>query len=185
MQNSKSTFHSWRSHVGFTLIELLVVIAIIAVLGAGVITAVNPINQFQKTNDAKRKSDISQIQKALEQYYQDTNSYPCSSTQFRIIGLDGSEKAWGTPFSPYLTSLPSDPSSTRRYIYYALCPSPQSYYLYASLEQGGNDPQACFSSGAVCTGVSSVPGLSATTGCSLDGSAKVCNYGATSPNISR
>ncbi|OGF31319.1 hypothetical protein A3H09_03530, partial [Candidatus Falkowbacteria bacterium RIFCSPLOWO2_12_FULL_45_13] len=63
-----------RKQKGFTLIELLVVIAIIGLLSTLAVVALN--NARMKSRDAKRVSDIKQIQTALELYYNDANSYP-------------------------------------------------------------------------------------------------------------
>jgi len=62
---------------GFTLIELLVVIVIIAMLSAIVMAALS--NSRQKGRDARRISDIGQIQLALELYYDGHRSYPSTT----------------------------------------------------------------------------------------------------------
>lgn len=62
---------------GFTLIELLVVIAIIGLLSTLAIVALNSARQ--KSRDAKRVSDVKQIQTALELYFADQNGYPSGS----------------------------------------------------------------------------------------------------------
>ncbi|MFA4818603.1 MAG: prepilin-type N-terminal cleavage/methylation domain-containing protein [Patescibacteria group bacterium] len=59
---------------GFTLVELLVVIAIIAILSTLAVVALNSARL--KSRDAKRVSDVKQIQTALELYYGDQNLYP-------------------------------------------------------------------------------------------------------------
>lgn len=59
---------------GFTLIELLVVIAIIGILSAVVLVSLNSARQ--KSRDARRLSDIRQIQTAMELYYNDNGAYP-------------------------------------------------------------------------------------------------------------
>ena len=59
---------------GFTLIELLVVIAIIGVLSTLAVVALN--NAREKSRDAKRASDIKQVQTALQLYLNDNNGYP-------------------------------------------------------------------------------------------------------------
>lgn len=53
---------------GFTLIELLVVIGILAVLLAITLIAINPARQFSQSNDTKRRSDVSAILNAIDQY---------------------------------------------------------------------------------------------------------------------
>ena len=118
---------------GFTLIELIVVVAIIGLLAGGIIAFLNPSDQLQKARDARRKSDLSEIQKALEVYYQDNNSYPLTTCNFDLGG------GWGTPWLPYMGTLPQDPSPLQHYVYYS---TGQSYYLYASLEREG-DAQEC------------------------------------------
>lgn len=62
---------------GFTLIELLVVVAIIGLLSTLSIVALNTARA--KARDARRVSDIKQIQTALELYYNDVASYPSST----------------------------------------------------------------------------------------------------------
>ena len=59
---------------GFTLVELLVVIAIIGILAS--IISVNLVTARQKTRDARRISDIKNIQLSLAQYYNDYLKYP-------------------------------------------------------------------------------------------------------------
>jgi general secretion pathway protein G len=63
---------------GFTLIELLVVIAIIGLLSTLAVVSLN--NARSKSRDAKRVSDVKQIQTALELYYADQNGYPAGTT---------------------------------------------------------------------------------------------------------
>lgn len=58
---------------GFTLIELLVVIAIIGLLSTLAIVSLNSARS--KARDAKRVSDIRQIQTAMEVIYTDYSSY--------------------------------------------------------------------------------------------------------------
>ena len=61
---------------GFTLIELLVAIAIIGLLSSIVMAAVNDARE--KSRDARRLSDMRQIQNALELYYDEYGQYPLS-----------------------------------------------------------------------------------------------------------
>lgn len=111
---------------GFTLIELLTVIGILGVLASGLLVIINPLAQLQKARDAQRKSDLGQIQKALEVYYQDTNAYPATG-------------ALGSLAPQYIQTVPTDKVTTQSYYYVS---TGQSYQLYARLEAPG-DPQIC------------------------------------------
>ncbi len=155
---------------GFTLIELIVVFGILAMMSVALLATLNPLSQIQKANDSKRKSDLAQIQRALETYYQDNDGYPLSTSGYQIPS-----HAWGTSWNPYMNLLPKDPNASYKYAYYSS--DGQSYYLYASLDRGSKDPQACES-------------LNANLECSAKPFATVkacggaCNYGVTSPNKS-
>lgn len=161
---------------GFTLVELLIVIGVLSIIVSAVLLILNPFTQVQKGNDARRKSDLSQIQKALETYYQDSGRYPAHSSTpaYRIIRLDGSTANWGESFSPYMTTLPKDPKGNYKYTYFASS-NGQSFWLYASLERP-SDPQTC-GGGNPCASLTSngVPDSSC---------GGICNYAITSPNVS-
>lgn len=55
-----------REQKGFTLIELLIVIAIIAILGAIVFVALDPLTRFRDARDSRRWSDISAVLNAIK-----------------------------------------------------------------------------------------------------------------------
>jgi len=153
------------------------VITMISVLSIGIISILNPVTQFQKANDAKRKSDLSQIQKSLEGYYQDNGKYPLdnASSDYRIKGLDGKVVNWGTSWQPYMDVLPKDPSSSKNYVYHASSDG-QAYFLYASLDRV-SDPNVC-NSGSACSNLIS-NGVASSTACG-----GTCNFGLSSPNVS-
>lgn len=169
---------------GFTLVELLVVIAVLAVMATAAVILLDPVTQFQKANDVRRKSDIAHIQKALEQYYQDNGKYPDGTgasgggacSPFQIIRLDDTcitpaNNSW----TPYMGRVPVDRNG-KLYVYLSILDG-QAYYLYASLDRGGHDSGACFPTGDAC--------LSAVrngAGTACGGGAK-CNYVVSSPNV--
>ncbi len=153
-----------------------------------VLTAVNPMEQFRKAQDSKRKSDLAQIQRALEAYYQDFGRYPAHTVEgtnpFTInlgTGAENDAIVWGSTWSPYLDILPADPNSSKFYTYWSGDTGNQSYRLYASFDRGSRDPDTC-AGGNMCPGVPLQHGTSDPITCGLD--AEVCNYGVTSPNIS-
>ena len=61
---------------GFTLIELLIVIAILGVLAVVVLSALNPVEQINKSRDAATVSDAEQLIGGIERYYANTQLYP-------------------------------------------------------------------------------------------------------------
>jgi prepilin-type N-terminal cleavage/methylation domain-containing protein len=67
-----------RAQQGFTLIELLVVIAIIGILSTLAVVALNSARQ--RSRDAKRVSDIRQIQTAVELGYSEVGNYPVATS---------------------------------------------------------------------------------------------------------
>lgn len=96
---------------GFTLVEILVAISVIGLLSAIVLVSVNSARA--KSRDAKRKAEISQIQKALEMYYNDNGQYPLSGgAASPNSGWSNSNDASWATLSTALASyikLPVDP----------------------------------------------------------------------------
>jgi prepilin-type N-terminal cleavage/methylation domain-containing protein len=74
-----------RTTRGFTLIELLVVIAIIGVLSSVVLASLSAARQ--KSRDAKRVAEVTQIGRALDLYYDAHQTYP-STTPSGYTGDD-------------------------------------------------------------------------------------------------
>src|SRR3989338_4251171 len=103
-----------RKQKGFTLIELLVVIAIIGLLATLAVVALG--NARLKSRDAKRVSDIKQIQTALELRYVEEDSYPTGSdiqlgTGTRVcLDAGGFVSPCATP-PTYMGLVPRDPSA--------------------------------------------------------------------------
>ncbi len=134
IKNSK--FKNVNSRRGFTLIELLVVVGIIGILAT--LLMANFIGVRQRARDAQRKSDIRQIQSALELYRSDIGSYPAS------IGSCGSPLTGGTPVNTYMSKVPCDPSGSTYYnggSYYYIQLSSTSYRLGACLENMADTQQ--------------------------------------------
>lgn len=176
----QSTIYNLQSiPEGFTLIELLVIIAVIGVLATALVTIINPLEQFSRTRDSQRKSDLAHIQRALEQYYNDHNSYPESSggPNYYMQDIVGHTLySWGgSNFAPYLNVVPIDPVSSQKYIYVST--PPDKYTIYAHLERGNRDSQVC--NPADDSKCSNVP---ANVYCGTG--TEVCDYGVSSPNTS-
>ncbi len=123
---------------GFTLIELLVVIAIIGILSTLAVVALNSARQ--KSRDAKRVSDIKQVQTALELYFGDQNGYPVAatavvlgSTGFTTLSSTGgfSGTATGTT---YMGQVPSNPTPGGADYSYVSTSASGTYTLTFTLE---------------------------------------------------
>lgn len=72
---------------GFTLLEMLIVVAIIVALaGIGVVFV---IPQFQKSQDGVAKTGAINIDRVLQMYYKDNNSYPTDLSQLTIKTENG------------------------------------------------------------------------------------------------
>ena len=152
---------------GFTLIELLVVIAIIGLLASIVLVSLNSARA--KARDAKRVSELKQIQIALEFYYDRANSYvagdffsPWDTAYGHSINYwSGGNPPWSTALydalvgNGYLNLLPLDPVNReggagnyladgppldQGYRYYS--DNNQRYILSTNLERGGASPDA-------------------------------------------
>jgi len=148
----------------FTLIELLVIIVIIGILAT--VGLGNYMSSQVKARDAKRKSDLSQIQKALEMYYNDKGKYPLSGSLPDEVGkimgceVDGDEVCeWGDSWQGseviYIKEMPDDPRGQ-----YCYDSGETDYKLYAVLENTKDQSIGSY----VCGG-------------------DTYNYGVSSPNI--
>lgn len=97
-----------RKSSGFTLIELLVVIAIIGILATFIVASFS--NAQEKSRDARRKSDLDAIKKALELAKSDSTggSYYPSAASAATLETPG-----------YIRDLPVDPTTAGAYQYFA------------------------------------------------------------------
>ncbi len=137
---------------GFTLVELLVVIAIIGILASIILASLSTARA--KGRDAKRISDIKEIQLALELYYDANSNYPMN-----IYGSPSPLVSQG-----YISVMPVDPSygtctdgsQSGCYKYVVLnstncgigCSSGTSYHLAATLET--TNPSATQNAAEAC-----------------------------------
>ncbi|MBI4215560.1 MAG: type II secretion system protein [Parcubacteria group bacterium] len=142
------------SRKGFTLVELLIVVSIIGLLSTLSFVALGSARV--KARDAKRLSDVRNIQSALELYFSDNNAYPESDGVEVTIGAgtykamtNNGFKAAGDPATEtvYMGNVPPNPTpGGADYKYKALnadrtqCPDNSAtcaaYSISFSLEQG-------------------------------------------------
>jgi len=151
--------HKKTSVEGFTLIELLVVIAIIGILSSIVLSSINLARA--KGRDARRRTDLRQLEIALELNYQKYGAYTqpeghysdCS-TGTTGTPVCGTGTDWGATSDlrdlltdGFIVTLPVDPinDATYRYSYEpwnagqgGYVGAGQAYDLCAPLERGGS-----------------------------------------------
>jgi len=130
---------NWKKDInkfqrGFTLVELLIVIAIIGVLAALLMS--NFIGVRQRARDAQRKSDLKQVQSALELYRSDIGSYP---TTINFPACGSSLPTSGTTI--YMKEVPCDPSGSYNSGNYSYT-SDGSTYSLAACAENSSDSQA-------------------------------------------
>ncbi|HEX7041829.1 MAG TPA: type II secretion system protein [Patescibacteria group bacterium] len=101
-----------RQH-GFTLIELLIVIAIIGILATLLMT--NFIGVRQRARDAQRKSDVRQMQSALELYRADNGSYPAAVGSNGLSTTCPTPQAFANGGTTYMAQVPCDPLGSSYY----------------------------------------------------------------------
>ena len=150
-----------RNILGFTLIELLVVIAIIGVLASIVLASLNSARR--KSRDARRITDLKQIQLALELYFdaQSPPQYPAATDPaFNCTATlaNGLEVLATGGFIP---QIPRDPQGGC-YRYTSNSASPRTnYHIGATLEEATN------------------PALSSDKDCDSTDNNPVCSTGVT------
>ncbi len=156
--------HYWResstkNSSSFTLIELLIVVAIIGILAALIIVSLNIV--LPKARDARRKADLSEIQKALAEYYINNGAYPpsASTTGGWCTNISNQTFASGNnsvkaALLQYMSSVPQDPlyANTNKDYFYSLgygCGTTQCYGLAAVMENAQNANGSISSGGCV------------------------------------
>jgi len=61
---------------GFTLIELLIVITLLGILAVAVLSAINPIEQINRSKDTATRGDAEQLINGCDRYYATKGYYP-------------------------------------------------------------------------------------------------------------
>lgn len=127
-------FISQKNKKGFTLIELLVVIAIIGLLSAIVMASLSSARS--RGRDAKRFSELRQIQYALALYFDANGKYP--TCLYVATGCTTTLQN-----SVFMKNVPKDPLTGVNYSYAAngSLTNCTSYHLGASVENATNNKQ--------------------------------------------
>jgi prepilin-type N-terminal cleavage/methylation domain-containing protein len=142
---------------GFTLVELLVAIAIMAILTA-IVTA-NFSLAKARSRDAKRISDIAQLQLALELFFDKCDRYPNpDGGQMPSTSDQCSYSGSNVKLTDFIQQLPTDPLSSFQYYYYINTNNVATdYILKAVLETDNQALNDALSSGYNMIGLTNVP----------------------------
>lgn len=143
MPNLRKKLPTTNSKVkrGFTLIELLVVIAIIGILATFIVASFTSAQK--KARDAKRKSDLDAIKKALEivksncdgsAYYPLTNNFPTEKARYIPTESYLVDTDIGALKRPPGTTAINDPVNDATYFY-----GYSTYNLTAVAPEQGDD----------------------------------------------
>jgi len=128
---------------GFTLIEMMVVVAIIGILSSIIVLSLTGAKG--KARDARRVSDLGQLQLALELYFDRCNMYPQplqSGAQYGV-GQGGNGQCNklkpGTndyyTMSDFIAKIPTPTTEKGQAVYgYAVSTAKTDYVLHAVLE---------------------------------------------------
>lgn len=146
MKNLKLKVKNWKR--GFTLIELLVAISIIGLLSSFLLA--NFVGVRQRARDGVRKSDLRQIQSALELYRSDQSTYPAS-----LPACGSSLQDVSVPPVIYMKKIPCDPSAGTVSYTYSPGAGNTTYSLIACLENS-NDSQKDTSPASACTSTTNI-----------------------------
>ena len=196
---------------GFSIVEVLVAVGIIGILATSLLAIFNPVGQFQKSRDARRKSDLAEIKKALELFYQDFGRYPhfydtagADRYKIRPANFTGTQVInWGwcwtngysaagdcpSGTSTYMRILPSDPTGARRYIYVSYKSDGTDCVLSTDNCQSYrlySNLERGSKDLQSCTSGNNCPNVPAAASpnyCGI-GSPQNCNYGVSSSNVS-
>lgn len=116
---------------GFTLIELLVAIAIVALLTGIIMTNIS--SSRGKARDAKRISDIGQMQLGLELFFDRCKQFPVAPLAEPLSGVTCSVSGNTVMLSSYISKLPIPPTGTT--YDYIVNTNRSDYFLHVTLEK--------------------------------------------------
>lgn len=122
-----------NSKKGFTLIELLVVVAVIGILASVILIGLAGFRG--RGRDARRLTDLSQLQTGLELFFNTCSKYPTVITG--LISPGANPNCIGGPPSIGITRIPTDPSTGANYAY-GINGAANRYTLGATLEESNS-----------------------------------------------
>lgn len=137
---------------GFTLIELLIVITLLGILAVAILSAINPIEQINRSRDTSSRSDAEQLISAIDRYYATKGYFPwmenAQSTNTGITDLTeitAADQAFGDDGQLMLQNLSSGGSAEVKeaYINRIVADNTRHLWIYNAGTQG-DSTYVCF-----------------------------------------
>jgi prepilin-type N-terminal cleavage/methylation domain-containing protein len=136
---------------GFTLIELLIVITLLGILAVAVLSAINPVEQINRSRDTSSRSDAEQLINATDRYYATKGYYPWMSgagsqnTAAAWVEIDSEDVPVGLDGEQFLNKLASGGSAEIKesYVTRIVAANARHLFIYNNGEQG-DSTYVCF-----------------------------------------
>ncbi len=152
MKKLKIENRKLKINKGFTLIELLIVITLLGILAVAVLSAINPIEQINRSRDTSSRSDAEQLINATDRYYATKGYYPWMSgagslnTAANWTEIDSKDVVVGDDVGvEFLDNLASGGSAEIKesYVTRIVAENARHLFIYNSGAQGGST-YVCF-----------------------------------------
>jgi len=147
---------------GFTLVELIAVVGVLLIITSVLLVNSDIIGNKKKARDTKRLSDLSVLDRAVNEYQMDTKVYPDTESVLRVSiilptgnqQLENASSGWiDQDMSNYMSKIPTDPVNDATY-HYSYLHNNSSYEINARLEyfsekaqNDGGDDSAMYEEG--------------------------------------
>jgi prepilin-type N-terminal cleavage/methylation domain-containing protein len=137
---------------GFTLIELLIVIAVLGILAVAVLSAINPIEQINRSRDTGSRSDAEQLLGAVDRFYATAGYYPWTTgadsdntALTPLVEITDKAQLFGTDAKAVLTLLSSGGSAELKdsFVSRITATGYNNLFIYNEGAQG-NSTYVCF-----------------------------------------
>lgn len=137
---------------GFTLIEILVVITIIGLVAT--VSTVSYVTAVRNGRDTRRKTDLSQVQAAMELYRSSNSVYPLEGVGTGLVQFDcnvNNGPLTDSSGRTYLSRTPEDPRcGAAGYTYDIFGTTTSDYTIGSRLESGVTNCGGNCGSGLPC-----------------------------------
>lgn len=131
------------------MVELLIVIAVLGILAVAVLSAINPIEQMDRSRDTGSRSDAEQLISAIDRFYTSNGYYPWQAgaddyTNANAMNTPTLTSIRDAAFTPSLAKLEGETSELKSsFTNRVLKPEYNTLYIYNEGGQG-KSTYSCF-----------------------------------------